>query len=634
MVPTATLLILSSLCLVTVSSPAQTPDAIAPTAEIADSAATPVLTVLDSCAARLDELSRAVRENPTTINGMDIEELYQFLLVLEDDIDSSEAGRLEGMVARAREVYTLHLINLDVLPADLAPSLLLDELDAGMQDSSEVADTLTVEQTFEDTLTSVRSENAVSNGTFDITIQTGRLTPQSALPSAKNLPPIPMVYNAQVERVVDYYSRKGRKVVQRWFERSAEMMPRILPILREEGMPDELAYLAMIESGFNPHAYSRARATGVWQFIPATGRRYGLRNNWWYDERRDPELSTRAAAAYLRELYAMFGDWYLAMAAYNCGERKVEKHVLKYGNDFWGLRRLPRQTRNYVPSYLAAAHIGQDPARYGFYQPNQVPPPETETVYISGSIDLGAVAEAAGISLEEFKELNPAFLRWCTPPDMDSIALHLPVGASANGFWERFAQIPEEKKVSFTWHRVRSGETLSTIARHYGVSVAMIADYPQNKIHNVNRLSLGQMLAIPGVAPGRKSAVVVEPAVTAADGYHTVRKGDSLQSIARRYGVTIAQLRTWNDLAEGALIYPKQKLRVSGIGDTVGIVAVVQEDVNNGYDQHLVRSGDTLWDIARRYGVTIEQIKQANGLGRRSLIKPGQRLLIPAKNKT
>ena len=617
------LIVLSALGAASASTEETVAEESLPAVELADSVAALLRSVLDSCAARLDELSLAVRENPTSIQGMDIEGLYRFLIDLQSDIDSAEAGRFEELVAEARQVYTMHLINLDVLPADLMPSLLLEELDVGGQDTLETADTQMVELATGDMVTAV-------------TVDTAAFTapPTDSLTEQPTLPPIPLLVNTQVEQVISYYCRKGRKVVQRWLDRSSEMIPRLLPILREEGMPDELVYLAMIESGFNPQAYSRARASGVWQFIPGTGRRYGLRNDWWYDERRDPELATRAAAAYLRELYNMFGDWYLAMAAYNCGERKVAKHVAKYGNDFWALKRLPRQTKNYVPAYLAARIIATDPGRYGFYKGEDVASTPTETVYIKGSVDLNALAEAAGTTGEELRKLNPALLRWCTPPEQDSLALHLPAGAISGGFWDKFAQIPEEKRSNLTWHRVRSGETLSTIARKYGVTVAMIADHPQNGIRNVHRLRVGQMLAIPGVAPQRRERYEEAPVVASADGYHTVRQGETLQSIGIRYGVTVEQLQHWNQLGGGSLIYPRQKLRVSGDGEEAMLASATPEIMDEQASRHLVRSGDTLWDIARRYGVTVEQLKQANGLGRRSLIKPGQRLLIPAKNKT
>ncbi|NQU05492.1 MAG: LysM peptidoglycan-binding domain-containing protein, partial [Calditrichaeota bacterium] len=451
------------------------------------------------------------------------------------------------------------------------------------------------------------------------------------------LPPIEFVRNKKVDKAIKYFNTKGRKVMQRWLDRSATMIPILLPILLEEGMPEELVYLSMIESGFNVKAYSYAHAAGPWQFISSTGRNHGLDIDWWYDERRDPYLSTKAACDYLRVLHNLFDDWYLALAAYNCGEGKVKRHVRRYGDDYWSLRKLPRQTRNYVPTFIGAAIIAQNPEEYGFTIPDPVEPPEFETVFINECVNMGSLAKAAGTDKATLSKYNPAIVRWCTPPNRDSIKVYLPVGSLAGGFSEKFAKIPPEKKVSYIRHRVRRGETLSTIARRYGVPMSLIINEPRNQIRSRHRIRAGKVLIIPGISPDHAKTTKrykSEPISYPTGGsYHIVRRGENLSSIATRYGVSVSQLKRLNGLWGKRYIYPKQRLRI--YADSKAVVDASQNKekeivtVPESGRSHLVRRGDTLWDISRRYGVTVDDLKRANGLRGRAVIKPGQRLLIP-----
>jgi len=251
--------------------------------------------------------------------------------------------------------------------------------------------------------------------------------------------------------------------------------------------------------------------------------------------------------------------------------------------------------------------------------------------------DYTALAAAAGTDPQTLKRLNPALLRWCTPPDVDSVAVRLPLGTQAGGFWGRYAQIPPEKKVNYIRHVVRSGETLSSIASRYGVPLRMIADHPQNRIRNMHRLSIGQVLVIPGLAsrPGARTAEMAaaveaeeSPAALDGGGVHRVRRGETLGGISARYGIGLDQLRELNGLSRSSLIYPGQVLRLSG-GDQAA--PATTRRMESSVD-HLVAYGDTLWSIARRYGVTVEALRRANGLTNRNLIKPGQILKVPANN--
>lgn len=492
---------------------------------------------------------------------------------------------------------------------------------------------------------------AEGNGSLDATVS----------PNTQQMR-IPIVINSKVERAIQYFTRgKGRKVFQRWLERAGTYRPMVQQILREEGAPEELFYLAMIESGFNSQARSWARAVGMWQFISATGRAYGLENSWWFDDRRDPVKATRAAARHLLDLYERFGDWHLAIAGYNFSPGKIEKRLRqKDVNDFWTLPRLPRETRNYVPTYLAAVTIASDPAKYGFEISDSAEPLVFDTMTVKECVDLNVVAEAIGSSFEEMKRLNPGLLRWCTPPDVDRWTLYLPRGKRET-FAAKYAEIPKEKKMSWAHHRVRSGETLSTIGRRYGVSVSEIKRF--NKISGT-LIRAGQSLVIPAPADARvrqkyaasepeaaplRAAPRSKPVENVAGREkheYVVKQGDSLWDIARRFNVSLAEIRTWNGLGYSRLIKPGQTLNLWLLpGGNQGSVAAQpaavlaqaapppvndSQPARSGEITHTVASGETLWDIAQTYNVSIGDIKRWNGK-RSNLIHPGDALKIMPK---
>lgn len=451
----------------------------------------------------------------------------------------------------------------------------------------------------------------------------------SAISHDLKLPPIPVTINADVEQSILFFQTRAKKVMQKWFDRSANVIPELMPYIIQEKLPPEIIYLSMIESGFSYKAYSRAKAMGPWQFIKGTAKRYHLKVNSWYDERRDPELSTRAAAAYLRDLYAMFGDWYLAMASYNCGEGRIARLVKVYGYNFWDLGKLPRQTRNYVPSYLAARIISEDPERYGFWKPEQMPRVEYDRVPITECIGLRDLAECAGMGLDEFKDINPALMKSTTAP-RDTCWVRLPAGTIAAGFWDRYADLPNSRKKNVLVHNVKSGDTIASIARMYGVSVDEIIQNPDNKINKKRTLKAGQTIFLAGAAkptPAKQSPPTVErPSVI--DSVHVVESGESLGSIARLHGTSPDLLAAANGLSTEGTIYPGQQISLQ--------VPVVREEVTpptaTEGGAHVVSSGDTLWHIARRYGVTVDALVRANGIHPRTTLRLGQRLSIPVHN--
>ena len=460
-------------------------------------------------------------------------------------------------------------------------------------------------------------------------------TSLSAIETIDIFPSIPLISNRKVNQVVSYYRGKGHKVFLRWMERGQVVLPRIQKILREEGVPEELAYLAMIESGLNPKAYSWAHASGVWQFIRSTGRLFGLRSDWWYDERCDIDKSTRAAAQYLKKLYLEFDDWYLALAAYNCGEIRVHRAIRQHGTrNFWKLWRLPRQTENYVPSFIAAATIMQNPTEYGFPEFEPVEDSPVDVVWVNGCVDLEVLAKCAGTDVTALKKLNPHILRWCTPPTVDSVAVSIPAGSS-DQFQARYAQVPQDKKTKWVRHRIRSGETLSQIAAMYGTTISAIMDVPENKLRNAHRIPVGKYLLIPAPPGGVTVSLPKKPAsyTDVADAYedqthltYRVRRGDTLGKIASRYGVSVRNLRNWNNLNGKRYIYPGQVLEIWTSGS--GSASVASSEASS---THTVRRGDSLWLISQRYGVSISAIQAANNMGRRTTIKPGDILVIPSR---
>ena len=308
---------------------------------------------------------------------------------------------------------------------------------------------------------------------------------------------MPVVENDRVRYFVDFFCTKKKDFFERALSRSGRYIPMMATILREEGLPEDLVYLSLIESGFSPRAYSRAKAVGPWQFIRGTGLRYGLKINWWIDERRDPVKSTRAAVAYLKDLHLQFGEWFLAAAAYNAGERKVEKAVNRSKtNDFWRLSQksyLKRETRNYVPKFIAAAVIARTPEKYGFGDVLYEPQMEYDEVTVKEPLKLDIVANLADTTVDAIKQLNPALLRNYTPPHGDGFVLRLRAGSG-----ETFARAyellpPDSAKAKIVTHTVTKGQTLQAIAKRYGQRVSQLMEINSLKTQRVRE---GQELVV------------------------------------------------------------------------------------------------------------------------------------------
>jgi membrane-bound lytic murein transglycosylase D len=305
-----------------------------------------------------------------------------------------------------------------------------------------------------------------------------------------------VIENPKVRYFINYFSRGGKVYFERILARSGKYMPMIARVLREEGLPEELAYLALIESAFSPKAVSPTGAVGLWQFVPVTARKYGLRIDSWLDERRDPVKSTRAAAAYLKDLHDYFGRWYLATAAYNAGQGAIDRALQKSGaKDFWSLAqkaRLREETRNFVPKFVAASLIAADPKKYGFSPVDYETPTEYEEVEVEGTYQLASLAQLAGADLETVRDLNPALLRNRIPPGEDSFRVRLPAG-HAKIFAQAYKQERENEEARFVTHEVRKGETLFSIARRYGQQVRALIDL--NGLTD-SRLHIGQKLKV------------------------------------------------------------------------------------------------------------------------------------------
>jgi membrane-bound lytic murein transglycosylase D len=369
---------------------------------------------------------------------------------------------------------------------------------------------------------------------------------------------LPVELNDPVLSCIDLYQGRLREWFQEALSRGQRYLPHIRKVFAEEGIPQDLAYVALVESAFKTTAYSRAKAKGVWQFVSATGKRYGLAVDWWVDERSDPEKATRAAALYLKDLFDLFGDWNLALAGYNAGEGKVQRAMARYRtDDFWKLRRtrgLRRETKNYVPLIHAAIVLAKAPERYGFtVTPDDVP--DHERVPIEAAVHLGVIAACAGETVEGLRALNPELRRLATPADR-TFALRVPA-ARAQAVAQCLAQRPPEERVTFRTHVVGRGQTLGSIARANGVSARDVAE--ANGITLQKRLRVGAELIVPVPAGPRVTRVRREvPAAAGARDrgdrvLHRIRPGDTLTAIAARYGTTVGELRDWNGLSGSAI---------------------------------------------------------------------------------
>ncbi|WP_373514021.1 LysM peptidoglycan-binding domain-containing protein [Persicitalea sp.] len=502
---------------------------------------------------------------------------------------------------------------------------------------------------------------------------------------------IPLVYHAESHKFVEYFIYTKPDFTRRMMEDKNLFFPIYERLLAKHDMPDELKYLSMIESGLNPKIISYAGAGGLWQFMRATGREFGLKQDSYIDERFDPEKSTEAACRYLKQLYRIFGDWEMALASYNCGPGNVKRAMRRSGgNTFWGIyNSLPKQTRGYVPQYvgiLYMMHYGED---HGI-APNIIQfPTITDTIQVNGYLNLTTFAALSGVTMEEIQRLNPSIISDVLPEYTRGFALKLPAqkfafmqpnrlsildSASQRGLpGVMLASIDEDGEYATKRlrHTVRSGESLTTVARRYGVSISEVKSW--NRLRST-RLLRGQRLTIMQkvkVAPrpaakvpvvlAKNTATKETPDTTEANdkeelvadvsemeeqpeakpakvvriqpapktATYIVRRGDNLTEIAHRYGVSINDVKDWNNLGSGKILVG-QKLKIFNAGSARAAPAVASiksatTRVKPKY--HTVQRGDTLWTISQRYGLTVDNIKAANRM-KGSKIKAGMKLLI------
>lgn len=433
----------------------------------------------------------------------------------------------------------------------------------------------------------------------------------------------PSITHPEVKHWLAWY-QKHPAHIGRLQRRSAMWLGYVLQEVEKHDMPTELALLPAVESAYDPLAYSHGRASGLWQFIPNTAKHLGLENNWWYDARRDVPQSTAAALKYLAYLHRRFDNWLHALAAYNAGEGNVSAAIRRnkksgLGTDFWSLK-LPSETRAYVPKLLALAEIIRDPALYGVElraMPNNI---DFAVVDTGGQLDLAQAAQLAALSADSLRLHNPGLNRWATPPNGPHRLL-MPKYA-AKRFSQALAQLPAAERVSWKRHKVKSGESLSEIAHRYGSNTQLIKEI--NRLRGTT-IKVGQQLL---VAVGQTSLARYPSIAPQGDGslervrkHYQVKSGDSLWVIARRHNVRVADIQRWNDLEGANALHPGQELliwmpkgaKLRPLGPT-----------------HTVVAGDNLWDLSRKYKISVDKLAKWNGLKKGELLSLGQIVRLTA----
>ena len=458
---------------------------------------------------------------------------------------------------------------------------------------------------------------------------------------------IEIVHNWQTDYWVKYFTGKGRKFFGKWLQRVGVYGGIIEPILVSCDLPRDLVFLSVIESGLNLNARSNVKATGPWQFMAGTGRLFGLRINWWIDERKDIVASTYAAAHYLSHLHNLFGNWQLALAAYNSGEYRVAGAISRQRtDDYWQLK-LPDQTRWFVPKFMAALEIGRNPAKYGF-EAIVDSTLKFDVVRIDKSTDLRIIAKSAGCTLAAIKNLNPSLLRWATPPDM-VVDIKVPEG-TAESVVAALDAIPANERVSSVSHKVKRGETLSQIAEKYDISLSELKI--ANGIKSSNKIKINQVLQIPAQYNVESKGVVSKPSYKTPPGLpdkikvkteiipeghekivYTVKKKDTLSQIAARFNVALNSLRGWNDLRHSSRINPGDRLTIYLLP---GSEATGRPEGNSPPAEkeglkrlvHVVQKGENLTSICRKYHATLNDVLAWNSSVRKDRLFPGDRITI------
>jgi membrane-bound lytic murein transglycosylase D len=484
---------------------------------------------------------------------------------------------------------------------------------------------------------------------------------QKILSRKKTTYNFPMTLNDRVYKALYFMSRGRKGPIDRWVVQAYYYVPTIKKMFADSGLPSDLAYLPLIESGFNPLAYSRAHAAGMWQFIASTGNRYGMRKDGWIDERRDFLKSTQGAISYLKKLYNQFGDWHIALAAYNCGENGIANALGRAtAKNFWQLK-VPRETKNYVPEFIAALIIAKNPQCFGFSQ-NLSDTFDLDTIQVNDCVNLYTVADSLHISLEALRKINPHILHWCTHPVKQRVTLYLPKG-SKERFVAVYGQSPADFSVSWATYRIRSGENLRGVSRHFGVPLDALLSL-NNFTKNI-RLAAGQEISLPLAAgPNASRGPIIRPAAAHAKHYteidvsgmrvikYKVRSGDCVWSLAQIFRVDKNDLCKWNHIS-GA-----KGLRVGSIvtiykpaGPSVqapqlapnplphvkqsapGALAPKNSALVTNHGMHIVyyrvQKGDNLWNIAQSFKVPVKNLTMINNLQPDSTLLPGEVIRVP-----
>jgi len=431
---------------------------------------------------------------------------------------------------------------------------------------------------------------------------------------------IPLVENRYVKAEIKNFQTKEKKYLEESYRRSGRYRKMIVEELKKAGLPEQLSWVPIIESGFKVRALSRARALGLWQFISSTGYRFGLKRDRWIDERMDPLKSTQAAIKYLTELHSFFGDWTTALAAYNCGEFRVQKVIrnqrINYLDNFWDLfAMLPRETARFVPRLIAALLIIDDPEKYSFNFPPLESPLEYETITINSPVKLSSLSKNLGLEATALASLNPD-LRHDGTPNYEC-SLKVPIGTSKRAI-EEVNSLPRwiPPEATYIVHYVRRGETLSGITQRYRTSISAVARL--NRLRRVNLIRPGQRLKIPVSSRRYRATPVLQTERTGEKITYTVRRGDSLYLLARSFNTTVQRIKELNNLKSNFL--------------HVGQKLVIHSGKPEGAVIYIVKAGDTPFHIAKNFGMSLQSLLRLNSLGTRSKIYPRQELwVIPKK---
>ena len=558
--------------------------------------------------------------NPASLAWLTPPERPAIDVLVEDvqaDYDTGQAEYKAGNLDKAQADFdrAVDRIMQGGFQADADPRLgkLFDELSA-VVDSDEIAALQGNDTNQEETETP--AEPAPIDEIADMTLPAGdpRLAAKAESELIRVHHDLPLTVNESVLQYLSFFTTpRGRAIVEHGLDRAGRYSDMIRRVLAEEGVPQDLIYLAQAESAFQPDAVSRVGARGIWQFMAPRGEEYDLDRSYWVDDRSDPEKATRAAAHHFRDLYAMFGDWYLVMAAYNSGPLTVARAIQHTGYaDFWELQKLnalPKQTQNYVPIILAMALVAKDPALYGVQVSPEKPEP-VETIHLEHPIDLHLVADASGTDFDDLRMLNPELLRGVTPNQSD-FSLNVPAGATKT-FEENIAQVPQDKWTSWRLHEMEDGETLPDVARRFRVTVAAIE--AANHLEPHATVPSGFLLTVPTV-PVKVHFV-----------RYRVQRGDTLPGIADRFDVTVDQLRRWNHI-RGSHVSRGVRLRIyaGSEGDSTppararsaqaaGASTKTVSAENHGPQalEHRVKPGETLYSIARVYQTSVSSLRESN----------------------